>query len=63
MRREADQTRREAGENRKQERHRWDILLAEAKVDHQQLLNLNVRHAATVASLLENPSMAAENAA
>ena len=54
---------KKAAENRKQERHRWDILLAEAKVDHQQLLSLNVRHAATVASLRENPPIAAEKAA
>jgi hypothetical protein len=33
----ADQTRREAVENRKQELHRYAVLLAEAKVDHQQL--------------------------
>src|SRR4051794_33173907 len=32
---EADHTRREATENRKQDLHRWAVLLAEAKVDHQ----------------------------
>jgi len=30
-----------------QERHKWDVLLAEAKVDHQQVLTLNATHAAT----------------
>ncbi len=40
----ADQTRREAGENRKQELHRYNVLLAEAKADHQDLLNMNLRH-------------------
>ena len=40
----ADQTRREAVENRKQELHRYNVLLAEAKVDHQDLLNMNLRH-------------------
>ena len=50
-------------ETRRQERHRWDILLAEAKVDHQQLLSLNVRHSMTVASLKESHPIAAEKAA
>ena len=40
----ADQTRREANENRKQELHRYNVLLAEAKADHQDLLNMNLRH-------------------
>jgi hypothetical protein len=35
----ADQTRREARENRQQERHKWAVLLAQAKVDHQRLQN------------------------
>jgi choline dehydrogenase-like flavoprotein len=38
-RKQADQTRRESSENRKQELHKWSVLLAEAKVDHQLLLN------------------------
>ncbi len=63
LRKEADHGRGAAAEKRKQERHRWDILLAETKIDHQQLLNLNVRHAATVASLGENPPITAEKAA
>ncbi len=41
LRKEAEHGRRAAAEDRKQEHHRWDILLAEAKVDHQQLLGLN----------------------
>jgi hypothetical protein len=32
---QADQTRREAAENRKHELHRYNVLLAEAKADHQ----------------------------
>ena len=44
-RREADQSRREAAEKRKQELHQFAVLLAEAKVDHQLLLNLNQEHA------------------
>ena len=35
------QQRAERDDNRKQERHQWDILLAEAKVDGQQLHDLN----------------------
>ena len=36
---QADQTRREATENRKQERHKWAVLLDQAKLDHQSLQN------------------------
>src|SRR5947207_3612668 len=35
---QAEHIRREAVENRRQERHRFDILLAEAKADHQELM-------------------------
>ncbi|MBV8807446.1 MAG: hypothetical protein JO033_02130 [Acidobacteriaceae bacterium] len=35
----ADQARRENRENRQQERHKWALLLDEAKLDHQNLLN------------------------
>jgi hypothetical protein len=35
------QQRAERDDKRKQERHQWDILLAEAKVDGQQLRDLN----------------------
>jgi hypothetical protein len=41
--READQTRRETSENRKQELHRWNVLLAEAKLDHQILQSAVLR--------------------
>jgi hypothetical protein len=37
---------RQSAENRRQERHKWDVLLAEAKVDHQILLNSNLEYAA-----------------
>ena len=33
---------RQSAENRKQERHKWDIMLAEAKVDHQIIHNSNL---------------------
>jgi hypothetical protein len=35
---QADQTHRESSENRKQELHKWAVLLAEAKLDHQLLM-------------------------
>jgi hypothetical protein len=44
LRKVADQTRREAAEDRKQHMHQIDILLAEAKLDHQFLLTCNLRH-------------------
>jgi hypothetical protein len=39
---QADHTRREATENRKQEVHRWNVLLAQAKVDNQELQNMRL---------------------
>ncbi len=60
---QADQTRRAAAETRKQEVHKWHVLLAEAKVDHQQILTINARHASLAASLKENPPLFSENAA
>jgi hypothetical protein len=46
----AQESRRESTEKRKQELHRWAVLLAEAKVNHQQVLTLNAEmdaHAST----------------
>ena len=59
----ADQTRREAAENRKQELHRYAVLLGEAKVDHQELLNMNLRHSMAPVSSAENRPMEAQTAA
>ena len=39
---QADQTRRAAVENRKQELHKWKVLLAQAQVDNQELLNMQL---------------------
>ncbi len=39
---QADQARREAREKRQQERHKWAALMDSAKVDHQNLLNLQL---------------------
>jgi hypothetical protein len=41
-RKRADQTRREAAETRKQQLHRWAVLLAQAKVDNQELQNMRL---------------------
>jgi hypothetical protein len=61
--RQADQTRREAAESRRQELHRWSVLLGEAKVEHQDLLNLNLRHSAALVSNTANRPLIAEKAA
>jgi hypothetical protein len=42
-RKQANENRCQANENRKQELHQWAVLLAEAKVDHQQVLTLGAR--------------------
>jgi len=52
-RREADGARRQAAENRKQQLHQWAVLLAEAKVDHQQMLTSDIRFHQTLAQLKE----------
>ncbi len=62
-RKEADHTRREAAETRKQDLHRWNVLLAEAKVDHQQILTINARHASLATALKENPAFLDQDAA
>jgi hypothetical protein len=41
-RKRREEVRKEAGETRKQELHKWNVLLVEAKVDHRVLLNHNV---------------------
>jgi choline dehydrogenase-like flavoprotein len=60
---QADQTRREAGENRKQELHRWNVLLAEAKLDHQLLDNSTDRSSNGLAACKEETSIGAQQAA
>ncbi len=42
--REAEDARKESVEKRKQDLHRMNVLLAEAKVDHQILLNSQIEH-------------------
>ncbi len=43
QRQRAEHARRQAAEKRKQELHKWKVLLAEAEVDHRVLLNLNLQ--------------------
>jgi hypothetical protein len=47
---QADQARREARENRQQERHKWAVLLAQAKVEHQYLQNRGLEGAEKAAA-------------
>jgi hypothetical protein len=58
---QAQESRREAAEKRKQERHKWDGLLAEAKVDHQLLQNFNLEIANRGTASAEKYVAAAEN--
>jgi hypothetical protein len=62
-RREANENRRQAAENRKQELHQWAVLLAEAKVDHQQMLTSDVRFNETLAQLKEEDRKTVQKAA
>jgi hypothetical protein len=52
-RKEAEETRRQAAENRKQDLHQWAVLLAEAKVGHQEVLTLGARLPITMAAIKE----------
>jgi hypothetical protein len=59
----AQEARHEAAEKRKQDLHRWAVLLAEAKVDHQQVLTLNAEMDRTQATIARNERMEARQAA
>jgi hypothetical protein len=54
---------RESAENRRQERHKWDVLLAEAKVDHQIILNSNLEWDRKIATATRNDDLHARKAA
>jgi hypothetical protein len=60
---QADQLRREAAETRKQELHKFAALLAEAKLDHQIILNSNLEMDNGLAELAQNASLGAQKAA
>ena len=49
-RREAHESRRNAAEKRRDELHRFAVLLAEAKLHHQKLLNSNVERSMSIAA-------------
>ncbi len=63
MRRGADHARREAAEKRKQEVHRWNVLLAQAKVDNQELQNMRLETPEHRVQGRVERTMAVENAA
>jgi hypothetical protein len=54
---------RQSAENRRQERHKWDVLLAEAKVDHQIILNSNLELDRKLAGAAQNDTLEARKAA
>jgi hypothetical protein len=60
---QGDQTRRESSENRKQELHKWAVLLTEAKVDHQLLLNSTLQNSSDPAEDEEETPTTAKIAA
>jgi hypothetical protein len=60
---EADQTRRAASENRKQELHRFAVLLAEAKFEHQDTQNFYLRRSVAPVPSAESHPMEAQTAA
>ena len=62
-RQEAAESRREAAEKRKQDRHKWDVLLAEAKVDHQLVLTSNAKLDSILADQAKNQSLEVKKAA
>jgi hypothetical protein len=43
QRQQAEEARKQAVEKRRQELHKWKVLYAEAEVDHQVMLNLNLQ--------------------
>ncbi len=63
LRKQADHIRREAAEKRKQDRHYYDMLLAEGKLRHQQLQSLNVRMTHPEAYLIETSAANGQKAA
>jgi hypothetical protein len=52
-RKEAEEARKQTAENRKQELHQWNVLLAEAKFDHQRVLTSGARLPQILAQMKE----------
>jgi len=46
-----EHTRKQEKQGMAKEHHKWEVLLAEAKVDHQQVLTLNEQHTQTMQSI------------
>ncbi|HTU47560.1 MAG TPA: hypothetical protein VMF91_21030 [Bryobacteraceae bacterium] len=59
----AAESRRESAEKRKQDLHEWAVLLAQAKVDHQDVLTSNARLDGIIASTRENIPLEVQKAA
>ena len=55
--------RRQRAEDRKEETHKWDVLLAEAKLDHQMVLTNNLELDRSTAQSAENEHRAKQKAA
>ncbi len=62
-RKEAEETRRQSNETRKQELHQWAVLLAEAKVTHQQVLTSGAKLPLMRAAVEEETRALAQKAA
>jgi low affinity Fe/Cu permease len=60
---QAEEARRQANENRKQDLHEYAVLLAGAKVDHQWVLTANQRLPQLAAAAAEEERLAAQKAA
>lgn len=60
---EAAESRRQSTENRKQDRHKLDMLLAAAKLNHQELLNSELQFELTGSPLIPERLRKAEKAA
>ncbi len=60
---QAEQTRKDNIEKRKQDLHKLDLLLAEAKADHQIFQNWNLKHAANLDVSRESQLLMVEKAA
>jgi hypothetical protein len=63
IRKQADQIRREAAETRKQDLHRYNVMLGEAKFDHQLLQTTMLRVDAALASHKQEQAIEAKKAA
>ncbi len=63
QRHEADESRKQSNENRKKDLHRFAVLLAEAKVEHQQVLTRVAQRPELIVPVAEKSRLKAEVAA